>query len=108
MSRRALHSLMLGVSLVDIKWLEELFRRGSQLSVESEPDEHGVVALESHFVLPKEQEYRPKLGSSDEDEEDTTGWPAELWDANPDRKTIWHGLQFHFFCDDTVRFRCPA
>ncbi|KAJ1311369.1 hypothetical protein OPQ81_009862 [Rhizoctonia solani] len=102
MSRRALHSLMLGIPLVDIKWLEELFRRGNTLTVESEPDEHGVVALESHFVLPAEQDYRPKLIKSDDEDEDITDWPIELWDANPARKTIWNGLQFHFFCDDTA------
>lgn len=102
MSRRVLHSLMLGVSLVDIKWLEELFRRGNQLSVQSEPDEHGIVALESHFVLPDLQDFRPQLASSDVEDEDITAWPAELWDANPDRKSIWNGLQFHFFCDGTV------
>ncbi|KAG8716101.1 hypothetical protein FRC11_009150 [Ceratobasidium sp. 423] len=102
MSRRALHSLMLGIPLVDIKWLEELFRRGNTLTVESEPDEHGVVALESHFVLPDEQDFRPKLVKSDDEDEDITEWPIELWDASPARKTIWTGLQFHFFCDDTA------
>jgi hypothetical protein len=102
MSRRALHSLMLGISLVDIKWLEELFRRGNELSIETGPDERGIVALESHFVLPNEQEFRPQLASSEEEEEDITGWPIELWDANPGRKSIWNGLQFHFFCDETV------
>lgn len=102
MSRRVLHSLMLGVSLVDIKWLEELFRRGNELSVQSGPDEHGIVALESHFVLPNPQDFRPQLASSDVEDEDITGWPLELWDASPDRKSIWNGLQFHFFCDDTA------
>ncbi|CAE6521239.1 unnamed protein product [Rhizoctonia solani] len=102
MSRRALHSLMLGIPLVDIKWLEELFRRGNTLTVESEPDEHGVVALESHFVFPDEQDFRPKLAKSDDEDEDMTEWPIEYWDANSARKTIWTGLQFHFFCDDTA------
>ncbi|KAG8744892.1 hypothetical protein FRC10_009262 [Ceratobasidium sp. 414] len=82
-SRRPLHSLMLGISLVDTKWLEELFRRGNELSVESGPDEHGIVALESHFVLPDEREYRPRLLGSDDEDEDVTGWPVELWDADP-------------------------
>ncbi|CUA76782.1 putative protein ORF22 [Ictalurid herpesvirus 1 (strain Auburn)] [Rhizoctonia solani] len=102
MSRRALHSLMLGIPLVDIKWLEELFRRGNMLTVESEPDEYGVVALESHFILPDERDFRPKVVKSDDEDEDITEWPVELWDANPARKTIWTGLQFHFFCDDTA------
>ncbi|CEL57786.1 titin [Rhizoctonia solani AG-1 IB] len=102
MSRRVLHSLMLGIPLVDLKWLEELFRRGNALTVESEPDENGVVALESHFVLPNEQDFRPKSVKTDEDDEDITGWPIELWDANPARRTIWDGLQFHFFCDDAA------
>lgn len=93
---------MLGVSLVDIKWLEELFRRGNDLPVDSEPDERGTVSLESHFLLPDTKEFRPQLSSSEEEEEDITGWPIELWDANLDRKSIWDGLQFHFFCDDVV------
>ncbi|CAE6399517.1 unnamed protein product [Rhizoctonia solani] len=102
MSRRVLHSLMLGIPLVDLKWLEELFRRGNTLTVESEPDENGVVALESHFLLPNEQDFRPKLVKSDDEDEDITEWPVELWDANPARRTIWDGLEFHFFCDDTA------
>jgi hypothetical protein len=102
MSRRPLHSLMLGVPLVDVKWLEELFRRGNALSVESGPDEHGVEALESHFVLPDERDFRPQLQGSEDEDEDVTGWPVELWDADPNRKSMWNGLQFHFFCDDTV------
>ncbi|KAG9103282.1 hypothetical protein FRC06_011519 [Ceratobasidium sp. 370] len=100
MSRRPLHSLMLGISLVDTKWLEELFRRGNALSVESGPDEHGTVALEYHFVLPDEREYRPQLLGSDDEDEDVTGWPVELWDADPRRKSMWKGLQFYFLCDD--------
>ncbi|CAE7093026.1 unnamed protein product [Rhizoctonia solani] len=102
MSRRALHSLMLGIPLVDMKWLEELFRRGNTLTTESEPDEYGVVALESHFVLPDERDFRPKLIKPDDEDEDITEWPIELWDANLARKTIWSGLHFHFFCDDTA------
>ncbi|EUC66745.1 hypothetical protein RSOL_508570 [Rhizoctonia solani AG-3 Rhs1AP] len=102
MSRRALHSLMLGIPLVEIGWLEELFRRGNALTPESEPDEYGVVALESHFILPDERDFRPKLVKSDDEDEDITEWPIELWDANPARNTIWTGLQFHFFCDDTA------
>ncbi|CAE6407763.1 unnamed protein product [Rhizoctonia solani] len=102
MSRRALHSLMLGIPLVEIGWLEELFRRGNTLTVESEPDEYGIVALESHFILPDERAFRPKLVKSDDEDEDITEWPIELWDANPARNTIWTGLQFHFFCDDTA------
>ncbi|CAE6457449.1 unnamed protein product [Rhizoctonia solani] len=100
MSRRALHSLMLGIPLVDMMWLEELFRRGNTLTVESEPDENGVVALESHLVIPDERDFHPKLVKSDDEDEDITEWPIELWDANPARRTIWTGLQFHFFCDD--------
>ncbi|KAF8609331.1 hypothetical protein BDV93DRAFT_140859 [Ceratobasidium sp. AG-I] len=102
MSRRPLHSLMLGVSLVDVQWLDEVFRRGNALSVESGPDEHGVAALESHFVLPSEKDFRPQLAGSEDEDEDVTGWPVELWDADPRRKTMWTGLQFHFFCDDTA------
>ncbi|CAE6442773.1 unnamed protein product [Rhizoctonia solani] len=102
MSRRALHSLMLGIPLVEIGWLEELFRRGNVLTPESEPDEYGVVALESHFILPDERDFRPKLVKSDDEDEDITEWPIELWDANPARNTIWTGLQFHFFCDDAA------
>ncbi|KAG8695804.1 hypothetical protein FRC09_008921, partial [Ceratobasidium sp. 395] len=100
MSRRPLHSLMLGISLVDVKWLEELFRRGNKLSVDSEPDDQGVVALESHFILPDVQDYRPQLLGSDDEEEDVTGWPVELWDADLRRKSMWKGLQFYFLCDD--------
>ncbi|QRW19254.1 hypothetical protein RhiXN_00660 [Rhizoctonia solani] len=102
MSRRVLHSLMLGIPLVDLNWLEELFRRGNTLTVESEPEENGVVALEYHFLLPNEPDFRPKLVKPDDEDEDITQWPLELWDANPARRTIWDGLQFHFFCDDTV------
>lgn len=102
MSRRPLHSLMLGISLVDVQWLDEVFRRGNTLSVESDPDEDGVVSLESHFVLPAEQNFRPQLAGSEDEDEDVTGWPVDLWDADPRRKTMWVGLQFHFFCDDTV------
>ncbi|KAG9127348.1 hypothetical protein FRC07_014758 [Ceratobasidium sp. 392] len=101
MSRRPLHSLMLGISLVDTKWLEEVFRRGNKISVESGPDEQGIVALESQFVLPDVRDYRPQLLGSDDEDEDVTGWPVELWDADPRRKSMWKGLQFYFFCDDT-------
>jgi hypothetical protein len=65
---------MLEIPLVDIKWLEELFRRGNALTVESEPDENGVVALESHFVLPNEQDFRPKSVKTDDEDEDITGF----------------------------------
>ncbi|QRV91340.1 hypothetical protein RhiJN_19358 [Ceratobasidium sp. AG-Ba] len=101
LSRRPLHCLMLGISLVDTKWLEEVFRRGSRLPIDSGPDDQGVVALESHFILPDERDFRPQLQASEDEDEDVTEWPVELWDANSDRKLIWKGLQFHFFCDDS-------